>query len=247
MKPVALTRRVTLVGSGLLGFSLTDPHDSHVYLVDGGSEAVLIDAGCGLAAGPIAANARAVLGGRPVSAILLTHAHADHAAGASALAADLGATVYALPEAAAAVSAGDEDASGLTAARAAGRYPPAVTMAPVPVSPVPPSLRAGEVRIEAIETPGHAAGHACYLLRADGEPTVLFSGDLVFARGRIALLATPDADIGALARSMFDLAATAFDVMMPGHGEPVLTGAAAHLAQAIACLRRQELPPELPR
>ncbi len=77
--PIRLGPRVTLVGSGRLGFGLTDDHDAHVYLLDGGTDAVLIDAGCGLASARIAANVRAVLGDRPVSRILLTHAHADHA------------------------------------------------------------------------------------------------------------------------------------------------------------------------
>lgn len=102
--PVRLTPRVTLVGSGTLGFGLTDAHDSHVYLVDGGTDAVLVDAGCGLAADRIAANVRACLGAGPVSRILLTHAHADHAGGAADLARLLGATVMALPPAAAIVA-----------------------------------------------------------------------------------------------------------------------------------------------
>ena len=38
---------VHLVGSGQSGFSLTDPLDCHVYLLDGGSELALIDTGVG--------------------------------------------------------------------------------------------------------------------------------------------------------------------------------------------------------
>ena len=42
-----LTDNVYLVGSGMLGFGLTDDYDCHMYLLDGGSEAALIDAGGG--------------------------------------------------------------------------------------------------------------------------------------------------------------------------------------------------------
>ena len=42
-----LTEFVHLVGSGQSGFSLTDPLDCHVYLLDGGSELALIDTGVG--------------------------------------------------------------------------------------------------------------------------------------------------------------------------------------------------------
>ena len=43
-----LTERVYLVGSGASGFSLTHHSDCHIYLIDGGSESALIDAGTGL-------------------------------------------------------------------------------------------------------------------------------------------------------------------------------------------------------
>ena len=42
-----LVDKIYLVGSGDLGASLTDASDCNIYLVDGGSEAALIDAGGG--------------------------------------------------------------------------------------------------------------------------------------------------------------------------------------------------------
>lgn len=47
---------VDLVGGGRLGFSLSDKHDSNVFLVHSDAEAVLIDAGCGLASERILSN-----------------------------------------------------------------------------------------------------------------------------------------------------------------------------------------------
>nr|BFE61542.1 hypothetical protein GCM10020063_060680 [Dactylosporangium thailandense] len=243
--PVRLTPRVTLVGSGTLGFGLTDAHDSHVYLLDGGTDAVLVDAGCGLAADRIAANVRAVLGARPVSRILLTHAHADHAGGAAGLARLLGATVHALAPAAAIVAAADEDASGLRTARRAGVYPPDLHPPAVPVHPLDaPRMSVGALTLEVHPTPGHAAGHTCFSYR-DAGVRALFSGDLVFARGRVAVLATPDTDLGELAASLRAVRDLAPDVLLPGHGAPVLRDARTHLDTAVGHLDRGALPPGL--
>ena len=43
-----LTERIWIVGSGRAGFGLTHHSDSHVYLIDGGSEIALVDAGAGV-------------------------------------------------------------------------------------------------------------------------------------------------------------------------------------------------------
>ena len=43
-----ITERVHVVGSGRVGFNLTHPIDCHVYLLNGGDEYALIDAGSGV-------------------------------------------------------------------------------------------------------------------------------------------------------------------------------------------------------
>ena len=75
-----LTEHVYLVGGGLLGFGLSDDFDCHVYLIDGGSEMALVDAGAGITIEPILRNiAFDGLDPARLRNILLTHAHADHA------------------------------------------------------------------------------------------------------------------------------------------------------------------------
>ena len=54
-----LSEHVHLVGSGWLGYSLSDRHDGHVYLVEGGTASFLIDAGSGLDTARIAARIEA--------------------------------------------------------------------------------------------------------------------------------------------------------------------------------------------
>ena len=43
-----LTRSVYLVGGGTLAFGLSDDYDCHVYVIDGGEEMALVDAGAGI-------------------------------------------------------------------------------------------------------------------------------------------------------------------------------------------------------
>jgi glycosyltransferase involved in cell wall biosynthesis len=96
MSSVTLDDHVHLVASGRLGLGMSDDHDCNVYLLADGEDAVLVDAGCGLDVDALVERIR-VLAMPPVSRILLTHAHADHAAGAGALAARLQASGLALP------------------------------------------------------------------------------------------------------------------------------------------------------
>jgi hydroxyacylglutathione hydrolase len=244
---VRLFDRVHLVGSGWLGYSLSDRHDSHVYLIDGGTESVLVDAGCGLAAATIAEQVRAVNAG-PVTRILVTHGHADHSGGAGALAALLGARVCASAEVVRMLADADEEATGLVQARADGVYPAHLRLRPTLAEQIAGTIVVGDVAVTVLPTPGHAAGHLCFLARTPQRPA-LFTGDLVFARGRVAILDTPDTDVALLRRSIDELATLARDepstALLPGHGSFALTGAADHLAVAVDCFDRGSHPPPL--
>lgn len=241
-----LTDSVRLVGSGWLGSSLTHALDSNVYLVGSEHDAVLIDAGCGLGAPAILEEIdRSPVPRTAIRRILLTHAHADHAAGAAALAVALGAEVLASAATARILATADEDAAGLTAARHTGLYPEEVRLTPTPVTIIADRvcLTVGEGRLTTIATPGHADGHLCFLWE-DGSRAV-FTGDLVFARGRVAILATPDTDLGLLAASIARVARTGPVTLFPGHGEPVLTGAPDHLDVTLRAFDNHTLPPPL--
>ena len=82
-----------------MGFGLTDDYDCHVYLLDGGDEHALVDAGGGRDPDAIVRLIAADgLDPRRVRTCFLTHAHADHAAGAAGLRERLGLRVLASPE-----------------------------------------------------------------------------------------------------------------------------------------------------
>jgi hydroxyacylglutathione hydrolase len=238
---------INLVGSGWLGFGLSDRHDCNVFLLSDGEDAVLVDAGFGLSSDTIVRRIEeAGVPHRAISRILLTHAHPDHAAGARSLAERLDAEVLAAPVTADILRRGDADAAGLTAACASGLYPPSSRLLATDVRTIEEgdTLAVGRIDLRVIATPGHADGHLCFAAQLDGR-TALFSGDLVFSRGRVALLGTPDCNLTELAASLRRVAALRPDVLLPGHETLVLDNAHEHLEAAIAALDLQLLPPPL--
>lgn len=157
-----------------------------------------------------------VIAGRPVAAVCLTHAHADHAASASAASARWGelrassATLGLLAEHGRPLADGD-------------------------------LLEPGEgLRLRALSTPGHSADHLCYLLQPGG---MLFTGDLVLGEGS-TMIGHPDGSVEACLASLARLAALRPVRLLPGHGPPVedapgrLEECRAHRMERAAAVRR---------
>ncbi len=126
--------------------------DNYIWLLHDGTHALVVDPG--EADGVLAALQDH---GLSLSAILLTHHHADHTGGVQALRQATGAAVYGpafekLPEPVARLSEGDHvDVLGL--------------------------------RFEVLDVPGHTAGHIAYWCQqVDGAP-LLFCGDTLFSAG----------------------------------------------------------------
>lgn len=244
--PLQLADGLHLVASGRLGLSLSHPLDCHTYLVAAEKDAILIDAGCGRGQDSVLAaiDASGVPRDR-ISKILLTHAHADHSGGAAGLARALGAEILASPEVTSMLAGPDEDAIGLTRARIGGTYPTDFKVPPTSAVAISGSfVRAGDLVVDVLETPGHARGHLAFLVDLAGA-RILFSGDLVFARGRVVVLGTEDSDPAALARSIGEAARARPETLLAGHGELVMSDAGAHIGTAIECFRRGQLPPSL--
>jgi glyoxylase-like metal-dependent hydrolase (beta-lactamase superfamily II) len=245
-----ISPRLALVGSGRAGLGLTSPWDCNVYLVEAGGDALLIDAGCGLEPGRILARIEAS-GVDPsrVSQVLLTHGHADHAAGAGVMARELGARIACPAASAAALRAGDEQASGLAAARAAGGYPPDFSYPPAPVHRAVSDgdiIALGPLTITAVATPGHSYDHTSYLLRDPGEDGgTLFGGDVLLTDGRVLLLATPDCRLDAYAATIRRLAGLQVRGLLPGHGAFTLSDGAHAVATAAGYFERLVPPPSM--
>lgn len=227
-----LTADCALVASGRLGFGLSDPWDGHAYLVHSEGEAALIDTGSGRASAALAERIEERLDGGRLVAVLTTHAHVDHAGGAAELSERFGVGVVASPEVGAILSAGDEEAIGLPGAIVDGIYPEGTRLRPVARVLPAGEVRVGSLLIRPVPTPGHSAGHLAFVADLAGG-RALFSGDLVFTRGRVAILDLPDVDLDAYERSLRSVAELGIALLFPGHGSIALSDGAGHIAEAV--------------
>lgn len=243
-----LTPDVALVGSGSFGFDLSSPPDAHLYLIDGGDDLALIDAGCGGSAGDtdlILANIVAD-GFDParISRLLITHYHFDHIGGAAEVHEKLGVPVHASPLAAGVLECGDGDAISLPAVQALGYLPADYTFRACPAVgdlTEGATLQVGRLRLTVIETPGHCAGHVSFLVEG-GERSLLVQGDVVFFGGTILLQNVPDCSIEHYGESVRKLAALDFDAFLPGHGPISLRGGKRHVDLAAAQFAKLAVP-----
>ena len=245
---VKLMERVCLVGSGRLGVGLSAELDCHVYLVDGGKEAALIDAGAGVATAEILAYAAAH--GFPsdrIRHLLLTHGHADHAGGTASFRRHLAQLrVYAHPLVARYLRDGDEQGVGLDVGKRAGLYPGEYVLEPAAVDAEVidgAQIRVGDLTLQVLETPGHCGGHNAFLMDCGGL-RVLFAGDLIFHGGRILLQNTHDCDLQAYIRSLRRLRGLGVDVLLAGHLSFALRWAQRHIDAALDVLDRGGIPPQ---
>jgi glyoxylase-like metal-dependent hydrolase (beta-lactamase superfamily II) len=242
-----LTERVHLVGSGRLGFELSNPFDCHVFLLDGGNEAALIDAGVGLDVELILENIRAAGLTSNVTKIILTHAHADHMGGAGQLRSALDAQVYVPAQAAPWVRAGDETAVSLELAKRAGYYPQDYHLDPSPVDTElyeGDTIRVGDLELQVLETPGHCRGHCSYIVKTETR-TLLFGGDLVFFNGTIILQNIPDCSIQAYAASVEKLSGLNINSLLCGHMTLPLHDGQRHVDMALEAFRGLMVPKNL--
>jgi glyoxylase-like metal-dependent hydrolase (beta-lactamase superfamily II) len=78
-------------------------------------------------------------------------------------------------------------------------------------------VRAGNLNVTALHTPGHSADHLCFWLSAD---RALFTGDLVLGRGS-SMVTYPEGDVAAYLRSLDRVTALNPHILFPGHWDPV--------------------------
>lgn len=243
-----ISEKVSLVGSGQLGFQISNPMDCNVFLLDGGAECALVDAGSGVEPERIVENVeRCGVPMERVRHLLLTHVHGDHAAGAHFFQERFGLEVTCAAEAAPWLEQGDTERTSLAAAREAGIYPRDFTYAPCPVrSAVVENdvVKVGDLELAVLETPGHSRGHVGYLWTEAGS-SALFSGDSIFAGGKVILQNIWDCSIQDYADTACKLNGLRVERLYPGHGPFLLSQAHQHIEQAHSHFQNLGVPPNL--
>jgi glyoxylase-like metal-dependent hydrolase (beta-lactamase superfamily II) len=148
----------------------------------------------------------------PVEVVLLTHGHADHSQGAPRFA-ELagGAPVRALDPA---HRLGDEGLGEGDVVEAAG------------------------VEVHVLHTPGHSSDSLSFVLRADGEPDAVLTGDTVLGRGT-TVVAHPDGVLADYLGSLRRLRELGDAAVLPGHGPELRS--AGEAAERYLAHREQRL------
>jgi hydroxyacylglutathione hydrolase len=187
-----------------------NPYGTNCWLLaaDDHDDAVVVDPG--FEPGTVRAMLDSV-GKRP-SAVLLTHAHADHAASAGDVAGtEIPVYVHA------------DDALAFTDPDAWARGP-GVRLSEVPdlrTFTDGDRLSFGGVDIEVLHTPGHTPGSSCFRVGGD---VLLFSGDLIFA-GAIGRSDFPYSDPEAMQESLRRFLTLPDGLRtLPGHGPETTVG-----------------------
>lgn len=148
--------------------------------------------------------------GRPISHIVITHAHRDHVEGVAALKAETGAKVFAFGR--------TPDTGGTDSADHAGSeftdhaFTPDVGLADGD------RIAGEDWELTALHTPGHAPDHLCFALAGHG---VVFSGDHVMA-WNTSVIAPPEGRMADYLRSLEKLLERDDSVFLPGHGGRVI-------------------------
>ena len=195
------------------------------YVVVVGGEAAIVDTGIPGSADKILREIDAI--GAKVSAIILTHYHLDHTGSAAELRAATGAKIYV-----------HEADAPFVSGRERPPLPPTVPKETLEaysrMRPVEPDvlLRDGDriFGFRVVHVPGHTPGS---IVLHDGR--ALFAGDNVNVRdGSIQGSPAPyDWDNARARESLRRILELEFDVLLPGHGPPVVGDASKRAREAL--------------
>ena len=199
-----LTENIWQVG----GDGISASGDGAVYLAVFGSQAALIDAGCGHGHAKIAGNIKNIISPAvPIKYLFLTHCHFDHSGGADGLRGEFGCSSVAHEQDAVFLESGDSEVT------AASWYHAELAGFSIDhkVRGSQESFFVGSGTIAALHAPGHSPGSMVLVTQSGGQK-VLFGQD-VHGPLHPALLSNREGYVASLAM----LAGLEADMLCEGH------------------------------
>lgn len=243
-----IERDLYLIGSGTMGFDLTDPYDCNIFLFDTGAGCVVFDAGAGMGVERILAVCRDDgLDPDRIDHLFLTHAHTDHGGGTAPLRDHVDVEVYASAATAKIVESGDEAAVSLDTAKAEGVYPGDYEYRASAIEHVLEDLDTitiGSYSIQIVHTPGHSHDHCSYLVSGN-DRRYLVGGDAIFFGGRVVLQKTYDCNVPKTIESIERLCDCDFEALLSGHLNFSLNNGKRHVDKARTITDRFGCPPSI--
>jgi glyoxylase-like metal-dependent hydrolase (beta-lactamase superfamily II) len=181
---------------------------NHTWLLVG-EVTTLVDAGVGAAAHLEAIATALETAGQPLAQVVVTHAHADHASGAEAIAARWPRARF----------------LKMPWPEVDGRYP--VAWQAVADGE---TLEAGDVQLEVVATPGHSPDHFCLW---HGESRTMFGGDLLIEGATVVVPGTRGGSLRDYLASLERVKALDPAQVLPAHG-PIIDAPLALIDRYVA-------------
>lgn len=239
-----ISSNLALVAS--LQFGIGSRYDCHVYAIRTTEGVILIDSGSGAATSELIKNTESEFSDQPITAIILTHSHPDHACGAAKIQQATGCRVLCPSTSLEVIRNGDEEASGLRQAREAGTYPDSVQLIPCPTAKPynEGTFTVGGHSFTAIRVRGHSDDSHCLFTDLDGR-RMLFCGDVLFYGAIFGVINQPDSGMQGYHADLSKLANLEIDALLPGHGIFTLSGGQRHIDLALEQLNKGLIPRQI--
>lgn len=224
------------------GVHLVSTRSVNSYVIDGDEGVTLVDTLLPKNEDTIA-NALAAIGRSlaDVTAVVVTHAHADHVGSAASVKAASGAVVYAPIGDAAAVRGEQKPPLPPMVDRLPFLKPIMRSFLPV-ADPVAVEHEIGEhvgralpADLRVIDTPGHTPGHVSFLLEREGG--LLFVGDAAVARNGVVKRGYMNRAEPTFDASLRHIAEFDFEAAVFGHAAPLQSGASAAFNRFVESMR----------